>query len=188
LRSHAAYAAAKRERCGSMTNSAQERLLRSCHYTRAASVNSAAQTRMVSVAKIRLDSRKSVRSFKGIICDDISEFESYMPSHAVGLSGHPHSVREGSSSTACRGYADWEIPGKPTQASASEKCLRQSRCTFNAAHARRLRSLTGARRRYAERLVEVNRLCKLLADEVIAPREFLVCGKRSLDELRLAAA
>jgi hypothetical protein len=26
---------------------------------------------------------KSARAFKGIICDDISEFESYMPSHAV---------------------------------------------------------------------------------------------------------
>jgi hypothetical protein len=25
-----------------------------------------------------------VRAFKGIFCDDISEFESYMPSHAVG--------------------------------------------------------------------------------------------------------
>ena len=36
----------------------------------------AAQTRMVSVARIRLDSRKSTRLFKGIICDDISEFES----------------------------------------------------------------------------------------------------------------
>ena len=44
----------------------------------------AAQTRVVSMAGIRLDSRKSVRSFKGIICVDISEFESYMPSHAVG--------------------------------------------------------------------------------------------------------
>jgi hypothetical protein len=33
--------------------------------------------------RIRLDSRKSVRSFKGIICVDISEF-AYMPSHAVG--------------------------------------------------------------------------------------------------------
>jgi hypothetical protein len=44
----------------------------------------AAQTRMVSVAKIRLDSRKSTRPFKGIICDDISEFESHMASHAVG--------------------------------------------------------------------------------------------------------
>src|SRR5262245_58362081 len=44
----------------------------------------AAQTRMVSVARIRLVSRKSPRLFKGIICDDISEFESHMPSHAVG--------------------------------------------------------------------------------------------------------
>src|SRR6516225_3028649 len=43
----------------------------------------AAQTRMVSVARIRLVSRKSPRLFKGIICDDISEFESHMPSHAV---------------------------------------------------------------------------------------------------------
>src|SRR5262249_25882175 len=43
----------------------------------------AAQTRVVSLAGIRLDSRKSVRPFKGIICDDISEFESHMPSHAV---------------------------------------------------------------------------------------------------------
>src|SRR5438094_3271128 len=45
--------------------------------------NAAAQTRIVSVARIRLDSRKSVRPFKGIICDDVSEFESDMPSHAV---------------------------------------------------------------------------------------------------------
>jgi hypothetical protein len=44
----------------------------------------AAQTRIISVARIRLDSRKSVRSFKEIICDDISEFESDHPSHAVG--------------------------------------------------------------------------------------------------------
>jgi hypothetical protein len=43
----------------------------------------AAQTRVVSVAKIRLDRLKSMQSFKGIICDDISEFESHMPSHAV---------------------------------------------------------------------------------------------------------
>jgi catechol 2,3-dioxygenase-like lactoylglutathione lyase family enzyme len=47
------------------------------------SPNLAAQARTVSVAKIRLDSRKSVRPFKGIFCDDISEFESYMASHAV---------------------------------------------------------------------------------------------------------
>ena len=43
----------------------------------------AAQTRMVSVAEIRRGSGKSARAFKGIICDDISEFESHMPSHAV---------------------------------------------------------------------------------------------------------
>ena len=46
--------------------------------------NAAAQTRIVSVARIRLDSWKSVRPFKEIFCDDIWEFESYMPSHAVG--------------------------------------------------------------------------------------------------------
>ena len=33
-----------------------------------------------------VDHEKSVRPFKGIFCRDISEFESYMPSHAVGLS------------------------------------------------------------------------------------------------------
>jgi hypothetical protein len=43
----------------------------------------AAQTRAVSVAGIRLGSGESARGFKGIICDDISEFESHMPSHAV---------------------------------------------------------------------------------------------------------
>jgi len=43
----------------------------------------AAQTRMVSVARIRLVSRKPTRLFKGIICDDVSEFESYMPSQPV---------------------------------------------------------------------------------------------------------
>ena len=48
--------------------------------------------------------------------------------------------------------------------------------------------LPGARRRCAERLVELNRLCKLLADEVIAPREFAVASKRSFDEIRVAAA
>src|SRR6516164_1931876 len=43
----------------------------------------AAQTRMVSLARIRLVSRKSPRIFKRIICDDVSEFESHMPGHAV---------------------------------------------------------------------------------------------------------
>jgi hypothetical protein len=49
----------------------------------------AAQTRMLSVARIRLDSRKSVRAFKGIICDDVSEFESHMASQAVWSLGVP---------------------------------------------------------------------------------------------------
>ena len=37
----------------------------------------AAQTRVVSVAEIRLGSWESARPFKRIICDDISEFESF---------------------------------------------------------------------------------------------------------------
>jgi hypothetical protein len=41
------------------------------------------KTRIVSVARIRLNPWKTVRPFKGIICDDISEFESYMPSQPV---------------------------------------------------------------------------------------------------------
>ena len=44
----------------------------------------AAQTRIVSGARIRLDPRKSGRPFEGIICGDIFEFESSLLSHAVG--------------------------------------------------------------------------------------------------------
>ena len=36
------------------------------------------------MAGIWLGSWESARDFKGIICGDISEFESHMPSHAVG--------------------------------------------------------------------------------------------------------
>jgi hypothetical protein len=36
------------------------------------------------VAGIRLDPNRSMRCFKGIVYVDISEFESYMPIHAVG--------------------------------------------------------------------------------------------------------
>ena len=43
----------------------------------------AAQARVVSLAGIWLGSWESARAFKGIICDDVSEFESYMPSQAV---------------------------------------------------------------------------------------------------------
>src|SRR5258708_10514946 len=45
----------------------------------------AAQTRMVSVEGIRLDPPKSTRLFKGLICADVSEFESHMPTQAVGF-------------------------------------------------------------------------------------------------------
>jgi hypothetical protein len=38
----------------------------------------AAQMRVVSRAGIRLDPPKSTRLFKGIICDDISEFDPFM--------------------------------------------------------------------------------------------------------------
>src|SRR5258706_2270113 len=44
----------------------------------------AAQTRVVSLAAIRLGSWESARAFKGIICDDISEFESSL-SGRVGV-------------------------------------------------------------------------------------------------------
>jgi hypothetical protein len=46
--------------------------------------NAAAQTRTVSGYEIRLIRRKSARLFKRIVCADISEFESYHPSEAVG--------------------------------------------------------------------------------------------------------
>src|SRR5262249_27415518 len=54
------------------------------HRARLRTPGAAAQTRMVSVARIRLGSWESARAFKRIICDDVSEFESYTPSHAVG--------------------------------------------------------------------------------------------------------
>ena len=70
-----------------MANVRAERLLRSRQPSPELRIpGAAAQTRMVSVAGIRLGSWESARAFKGIICDDISEFESHMPSHAVGLS------------------------------------------------------------------------------------------------------
>ena len=52
-------------------------MVRSWHHPRAAPPTVAARTRIVSAARIRLDHRKSVRPFKGIICGDISEFESF---------------------------------------------------------------------------------------------------------------
>src|SRR6516225_9178924 len=48
--------------------------------------------------------------------------------------------------------------------------------------------LHGVRRRCAERLIKVDRLRKLLADEVIAPREFAVARKRLLNAIGVEAA
>jgi hypothetical protein len=52
------------------------------------------------MARIRLDFHKSVRLFKGIICADIFEFESRMPSHAVGVSTSQHAYAIGRPMTA----------------------------------------------------------------------------------------
>jgi hypothetical protein len=43
----------------------------------------AAQMLVVSMSGIRLGSGESARPFKGTVCDDISEFESEMPSQSV---------------------------------------------------------------------------------------------------------
>src|SRR6516162_9675179 len=68
-----------------MANVRAERLLKISAEPspRAAYPGAAAQTRLVSRAGIRLGPWESARAFKGIICDDISEFESCLPSHAV---------------------------------------------------------------------------------------------------------
>jgi len=45
--------------------------------------NAVAQTRMVSGCDIQLNRRKSARLFKRVLWDNISEFESDLPSQAV---------------------------------------------------------------------------------------------------------
>ena len=68
-----------------MANVRAEGLLKiPAELSRAAYPGAAAQTRVVSRVGIQLGSWESARAFKGIICADVSEFESYMPSHAVG--------------------------------------------------------------------------------------------------------
>jgi hypothetical protein len=66
----------------------------------------AGQTRIVSMAGIRLGSWESARAFKGIICDDISEFESHMPrslaSAQPGNRQHRMVIGFGSSCTESR--------------------------------------------------------------------------------------
>jgi hypothetical protein len=65
------------------------------------------------VARIRLDSRKSVRPFKGIVCDDISEFESYMPSQAVrslvAMRGTPENARHSRQLVRPRAVSEMQI-------------------------------------------------------------------------------
>jgi hypothetical protein len=76
--------------CRSMANFGAERFLVDPGSTRPERhfLSGAAQTRIVSAARIRLDSRKSVRPFKGILCDDVCEFESHMPSQPVRSPRH----------------------------------------------------------------------------------------------------
>jgi hypothetical protein len=69
----------------------------------------AAQTRVVSMAGIRLGSWESARAFKGIICDDISEFESYMPSHAVVSVGPLECAKIRSGQTPNRSPSWWQL-------------------------------------------------------------------------------
>jgi hypothetical protein len=105
-------------------------LPRSWHSARAAPPTVAARTRIVSAAAIRLDHRKSVRPFKGIFCDDISEFESYMPSQAVrSLTGAfarqrsaARSRRRGPLTDHCQfdilcpGWRGWTLAAPPIRA------------------------------------------------------------------------
>src|SRR5262249_47390487 len=68
---------------GDMTNVGARTPAGCCTGAELRTPGAAPQTRMVSVARIRLGSWESARAFKGIICDDVSEFESYMPSQPV---------------------------------------------------------------------------------------------------------
>src|SRR5262249_31079284 len=68
---------------GDMTNVGARTPAGCCTGPELRTPGAAPQTRMVSVARIRLGSWESARAFKGIICDDVSEFESYMPSQPV---------------------------------------------------------------------------------------------------------
>src|SRR5262249_29352098 len=63
-----------------------------------------------------------------------------------------------------------------------------ARCQCHLGMDRGEQLLHRARQRRAERLVEVDGLRKLLADEIIAPREFAVVCKRLLDAIGVAAA
>jgi hypothetical protein len=69
-----------------LTNPPRKNLLRSGTRPELRLPAPAAQTRIVSVPMVWLVARESAQFFKRIIFPDVSEFESDMPSHAVGLS------------------------------------------------------------------------------------------------------
>ena len=85
-----------------------------------------------------LDPRKSARPFKGIFCHDISEFESYMPSHAVGSlwgDGDPKGSGNACNSLAPSGNWAWrtlrrKLAGKTrglTSTTVAHICVRSMR-------------------------------------------------------------
>ena len=68
---------------GPLPTPAQERLLRSWHEARAAYPHRRSSNANSLCGQNSAGSGESVRAFKGIFCDDISEFESHMPSQPV---------------------------------------------------------------------------------------------------------
>src|SRR5262249_29517282 len=93
----------------------------------------AAQTRVVSMGGIRLGSWESARAFKGIICDDISEFESYMPSQTVrslcALSGLPNYAPD--SQELARRYAVSKVQFSELSAAIGQFCASVSGRQFS---------------------------------------------------------
>ena|SRR5437773_12036720 len=69
----------------------------------------AAQTRIVSEAKIRLE-----RAFKWDICADISEFESYMASHAVRSLGASSGLQKPATQPGVQPCPRCPIPPSPS--------------------------------------------------------------------------
>src|SRR5262245_16573805 len=98
----------------------------------------AAQTRVVSLAGIRLGSWESARAFKGIICDDISEFESRMlrfhSKSAASQSRLQRYLRQDSAVAVCccndslRSVVRWRssLSRRAPSISLSSACIRAS--------------------------------------------------------------
>ena len=78
--------------------------------------NAAAQTLIISVARIRVYPRKSARAFKGIICADVSEFESSHPSHAVRSPWRTNNDPRANVPTGGRVAWSQPLAGRPTMA------------------------------------------------------------------------